>query len=222
MDDARTPPVGRRFWALVGLVAQVVFVLSWLVAGFWQRPRYSSLAHSISDMYAVGAPNGMFLVVVLTLTGLGTVAFAVLALLPALRSAGWPAVVGAVALVLSIFGVGDVFTPFEREGCQTADAGCTPAAQLAGGGIVDAVLSTVGLFLLVAAGFFLAVAARRVDGWAGWAWPIRWVTITVLVLILATGFLGVLGIGGLLERLLAFVGAAGIAALAVGVLRRTR
>jgi cytochrome c oxidase subunit IV len=113
-------------------------------------------------------------------------------------------------------------SPFEREGCQTADPGCTPAAQLAGGGIVDAVLSTVGLFLLVAAGFFLAAAARKVDGWTGWAWPIRWATIVILVLILATGFLGVFDIGGLLERLLALAGAAGIAALAVGVLRQTR
>ncbi len=54
--DARPSGVGRsnrarvRLWALVALVAQVAFVASWLIAASWQGPRYSVLAHSISDM----------------------------------------------------------------------------------------------------------------------------------------------------------------------------
>ena len=53
--------------ALLTLVAQIAFVMSWLIAGLWQGAGYSALAHSISDMYAVTAPGGMFLVVVITL-----------------------------------------------------------------------------------------------------------------------------------------------------------
>ena len=53
----------------MGLVAQIAFVASWLIAASWQGPHYSSLEHSISDMYAVGAPYGAFLVVVFTLCG---------------------------------------------------------------------------------------------------------------------------------------------------------
>jgi hypothetical protein len=58
--------------------------------------------------------------------------------------------------------------------------------------------------------------------WQRWVWPTRWVTIVIVVLLVATGFLGVLGIEGLLERMLAATGAAGITALAVGVARRSR
>jgi hypothetical protein len=56
--DARSPGLrpsrvaALRRWALVGLVAQVAFVASWLIAAPARRPRYSSLEHYISDMYA--------------------------------------------------------------------------------------------------------------------------------------------------------------------------
>src|SRR5215213_5618094 len=75
--------------ARVALVAQVAFVASLLIAASWQGPRYSVLAGSISDMYAVGAPNGAFLVVVLTLCGAATILFAALSLRPSLRPGGW-------------------------------------------------------------------------------------------------------------------------------------
>ncbi|MCA2176125.1 DUF998 domain-containing protein [Nonomuraea glycinis] len=43
------------------------------MAASWQGPRYSVLAHTISDLYAVTAPGGMFLVVVFTLCGAATI-----------------------------------------------------------------------------------------------------------------------------------------------------
>jgi hypothetical protein len=155
-----------RRWALVGLVAQVAFLASWLIAAFWQGPHYSSLEHSISDMYAVGAPYGAFLVVVFTLCGAATILFAWLSLRPALRPAGWTATVGSVLLALSIYGLGDLLSPLEREGCRLADRGCSAAAQFANsGGKLDALLSTLGVVLFVMAGFFLASAMRRLPGW---------------------------------------------------------
>src|SRR5215213_3513000 len=194
----RSDKAGVRRWALVALVAQVAFVGSWLIAASWQGPRYSVLDHSISDMYAVGAPNGAFLVVVLTLCGAATILFAALSLRPSLRPGGWRATVGSVLLGLSIYGLGDLLTPFEREACRLADPGCTGAAQFANwGGKLDAALTLVGLVLLVAAGFFLASAMKRVPGWRRWARSARWAMVLFLALLVATVLARAVGLGGL-------------------------
>jgi hypothetical protein len=201
--------------AQLTLVAQIAFVLSWLIAGLWQGARYSALSHSISDMYAVTAPGGMFLVVVFTLCGLATVLFAALSVWLTLRRAGWPAAVGSVLLGLSIYGLGDLLTPFERLACRIADGGCSPAAQLANtGGMLDALLSTVGILVFAAAAFFLATALRRTPGWQDWAWPARWVGLAFILILAADVATSSLGFGGLMERLLAVFGAAAIGALA--------
>ena len=201
--------------AQLTLVAQIAFVLSWLIAGLWQGARYSALSHSISDMYAVTAPAGMFLVVVITLCGLATVLFAALSVWPTLRRAGWPATVGSVLLGLSIYGLGDLLTPFERLACRIADSGCSPAAQLANtGGMLDALLSTVGILVFAAAAFFLAQALKRTPGWQDWAWPARLVGLAFILILVADLATSSLGFGGLMERVLAAFGAAAIGALA--------
>jgi hypothetical protein len=201
--------------AQLTLVAQIAFVLSWLIAGLWQGTRYSALSHSISDMYAVTAPRGMFLVVVITLCGLATVLFAAMSVWPTFRRAGWPAAVGSVLLGLSIYGLGDLLTPFERLACRIADSGCSPAAQLANaGGMLDAVLSTTGILVFAAAAFFLAPAIRRTPGWQDWAWPARWAGLAFILILVADVATSSRGFGGLLERLLAAFGAAAISALA--------
>jgi hypothetical protein len=207
-----------RTWAWVGIVAQIVFVVSWLLAGLWQGPRYNALAHTISDMYAVTAPHVWFLLIFITLGGLGTVLFALLGVRRVLQPAGWPATLGSALLALSILGLGDLLTPLEQEGCRVADPGCTQAEQLGNlGGQLDAILSTVGLVLLIAAGFFLAAAMRRLPTWSRLAWPTRIVTTYLIMLILATG-LGGQHLGGLFERLLAFTAATAVAFLGVAVL----
>src|ERR671921_457499 len=137
-----------RSWAWAGFAAQVAFIASWLVAAVWQGDRYSVLAHTISDVYAITAPHGLFLVVVLTLCGLATVLFAVLSVRPALRAAGRVATAGAVLLALSIYGVGDLLSPLEREACRLADPGCTATDQSSNaGGRLDSAISTVGILL---------------------------------------------------------------------------
>src|SRR5690348_4461494 len=109
-----------RRTAQVAAVAQVVFVASFLIAATWQGPRYDPMTQSISDMYAVTAPNAAFLVVAFTLCGLATVLFAALSVWPTLRNAGWPAAVGAALLGLSIAGLGDLLSPFEQLACRMA------------------------------------------------------------------------------------------------------
>jgi hypothetical protein len=221
VPTAETRRLGR--WAVAVVMANCLFVVGWLVAAVWQGPRYRVLADTISDMYANGAPGAVFLIVVITLSGVAVLLFTWLSLWPSLRSGGWSATVGATLLALSIFGLGDLLTPFEREACQQADPGCTVADQLGNvGGTLDAILSSVGVVLLIAAGFFLAAAMKRAPGWHHWSRPTRWASVGMIVLVVADVLADSANLGGLVERLVAAAGAAGIAALAFGVLRHSR
>jgi len=205
----------------VGIAAQVIFVASWLVAATWQGPHYSVLKHSISEMYAVTAPHPMFLLIVITLAGAATIWFALGSVLPALRPGGWAATVGSALLALSAAGLGDLLTPFERVACRLADPGCTTAKMVSNsGGKLDGNLTTIGVALLVLAAFFLAHAMRRMPSWQAWAWPTR--LTAVLIVVFAIGDFADSGLSGLFERLASAAGAAAIAALAVGILRRSR
>ncbi|HEV7649046.1 MAG TPA: DUF998 domain-containing protein [Actinophytocola sp.] len=212
---------GTRRWARLVIVANFVFVGAWLLAATWQGTGYSVAEHTISDMYADGAPGAWFLVLTFTLCGAAVLLFAFRSLWPALRAAGWPARVGVLLLGLSIFGLGDLLSVFEQQGCRLADAGCTPDAQTATfGGAADATLSTFGAFALPVCGLVLAAAMKRLPEWQRWSRPTCYGAIAILALLLLDGILGGAGLGGLGERLFALGGAAGITMLAVGVLRR--
>ncbi len=212
-----------RRWAWAGLIAQVAFVASWGAASNWQGPRYSTVAHSISDMYAETAPHAIFLIVVFTLCGAATIMFSVRSVWRALRPGGWTATVGSALLALSIVGLGDLLTVTERLACRMADPGCTATRQISNfGGRLDDTLSTYGVLALVAAGIFLSFAMRRAATWRGWAWPTRWTMLVLFAVTFADAIGSHYGLGGLFERLIALVGAAWLGALAVAVLRRSR
>ncbi|WP_344277948.1 hypothetical protein [Actinomadura napierensis] len=199
----------------------MIFVASWLAAASWQGPRYRVLAHSISEMYARTAPHPTFLLIVFTLCDAATILFTLRSVWPALCPGGWAATVGSVLLALSVAGLGNLLSPFERVACRMADPGCTTARMISNsGGKLDNALTSIGLLVLVLAGFFLAHAMRRIPGWQPWAWPAR----GTAVLFLTLGAASVMdpGLSGLFERLFAATGAAAIAALAVGILRRSR
>jgi hypothetical protein len=148
-----------------------------------------------------------------TLCGALTVAFVVGALLPVLRRYGTAGVVAGILLALSIFGLGDLLTPFERLACRLADPGCTPAAQVSNlGGTLDATISTIGVMLLIAAGFTLVGTLPR-------AMRLR-LPILLLTVLVALGF-AALAVGvlpGLTERLVALFGAGLLATTAAVVL----
>jgi hypothetical protein len=95
---------------------------------------------------------------------------------PALRPGGRAATVGSALLALSVAGLGDLLTPFERVACRMADPGCTTARALSNsGGKLGDPFTTIGLALLVLAGFFLAHAMRRHPvGRRGPRQPARW------------------------------------------------
>jgi len=207
-------------WAWVGLGAQVLLVVSWIAAGFWQGPRYSVVADSISDLTAETAPAGLPLAVVISLCGLGTILFASLSVWPSLRAAGRTATIGSLLLGLSIYGFSDLIEPFKRVACRIADEGCSPADQLATlGGKLDVIVSIVGIILFIGAVFFLSAAMKRIPDWWDLARQARWVGIAFIMLLFATALISVVGGTGLMNRVLAITGAAGIAGLAWRIAR---
>lgn len=211
--------------ALLAIAAQAVFTFSMLIAAAWQGPHYSLISDSMSDMYAVTAPGALFLVVVLTLCGAATMWFAWRGLRPALAPAGRRlATVTSALLALSIFGIGDLLTPAERLDCRLADPGCTPAMQLSNlGGKMDDAFSTAGVIMLIACGFVLARALKRIPAWQSWARPVRWFSVMMIALLILDGVTqGPAGLSGVFERFIALAGAAGITLLAAGAARRSR
>jgi hypothetical protein len=212
-----------RQWAVVGVAAQALFVVSGLVAAAWQGPRYSVLADSVSDMYARTAPGGLFLAVTFTLCGAATICFAVASVRPALRPGGRLATVGSTLLALSVVGLGDLLSPAERLACRMADPGCTSARQISNlGGRLDDILTSGGVIVLVLAGFFLAAAMKRAPGWRASASPARWTTVAIVGLFIAVPLSQTVGLGGLSERVLEDTVAAALAALGIGIIRRCR
>ena len=147
-------------WGIVGLLAQVVFAAGWVIAETWQGPRYSPVTDTISDMQAATAPHVWFPVVFFAVGGLGTFGFAIFGLRPALAgvssSAAWKIGLSGLALGNS----------FPLIPCQLSAYACTATSQLLSvGGLTDALLSGVALWVLAITPFPMA---RRVSSLPGW------------------------------------------------------
>jgi len=206
-----------KLWSssVVGLIAQLVFIASTLVAASWQGTRYSPIKDSISDLYAVAAPHAVYIIVIFTLCGAATILFALFALWPLLRPASRFAFIGPLALSLSIYGLGDLLTPFERLGCSMAAAHCTATIQTANaGGQLDNNLSTIGILLFIASLFFLAKSMSKIKGRHRDAQVMVIGAVYMIICVIAIGAFHASSFTGLIERLLAFGGAALIAAIA--------
>lgn len=147
-------------WGIVGLLAQVVFAAGWVIAETWQGPRYSPVTDTISDMQAATAPHVWFPVVFFAVGGLGTFGFAIFGLRPALAGVSSPA---AWKIGLSGLALGNSFPLIP---CQLSAHACTATSQLLSvGGLTDALLSGVALWVLAITPFPMA---RRVSSLPGW------------------------------------------------------
>jgi hypothetical protein len=158
------PAYGRRrqalIWGTVGLLAQVVFAAGWVIAETWQGPRHSPVTDTISDLQAATAPHVWFPILCFALGGLGTFGFAIFGLRPALSGVSSPA---AWKIGLSGLALGNSFPLIP---CQLSAHACSATSQLlSAGGLTDALLSGVALWVLATTPFSLA---RRVTSLAGW------------------------------------------------------
>jgi Protein of unknown function (DUF998) len=211
-----SPAKQVKRWAVMGLAAQVIFTLGWLLADRWQGANYSPIRYTISDETAHGAPHAWFLITAQLLAGAGTIGFALFGLRPALAPAGstaryapWMLAVGSVAYLVI----------WPRLPCRLADAGCSVHQHLlSAGGLTDAIGSGLLIAVLAMTPFPLWRRLRDLPEWQR-ARPIM-IAARLLgpVLVIATAAQGLYAPGaqeGILERVLALLTAIWIGTLAV-------
>jgi hypothetical protein len=149
-------------WGVVGLVAQVAFAAGWLIAETWQGPRYSLLTDTISDMQAAGAPHVWFPIVCFAVGGIGTCGFAFFGL-----RAAWGRVAPFAPWKIGLSGLA-LGNSFPLIPCQLSAPGCTATHQfLSAGGLTDAILAGVALWVLAITPWPLARQLVSLPPWIG-------------------------------------------------------
>ena len=207
-------------WGAVGAIAQVAFLAGWLIADTWQRPGYSSIKNSISDLQAATAPHAWFPIACFAVGGLGTFGFAVFGLRPALARAGKVAAYTPWMLAVAGLAIGNSFPLIP---CQRIAAGCTAHAQLhSPGGMTDAVVATIAFLVLAATPFPLWRRLKALPEWRRLK-PVMMAARVIgpICFILLVVFSNS-GPAGLVERILAATLSLWISALAITLIHNTR
>ncbi len=208
---------------MVGIAAQVLFTTGWVVSEVWQGPRYSPIADSISDMQAQTAPHVWFPIGCFALAGIGSFAFTVFGLRPAIAGAGRAGTLGLWVLALSTLAIGNSFPLIP---CRVSDPGCTAAFQLnSPGGLTDAVVAGLAFLVLVIAPFPLWRGLAALPAWRELK-PVlmaaRVLGPSCYVLLAISSSLQSMPAFGLIERALASVCVLWVLALAVHLVRLSR
>jgi hypothetical membrane protein len=207
-------------WGAVGVIAQVAFVAGWLIADTWQRPGYSSIKNSISDLQAATAPHAWFPIACFAVGGLGTFGFAVFGLRPALARAGKIAAYAPWMLAVAGLAIGNSFPLIP---CQRIAAGCSAHVQLhSPGGMTDAVVATIAFAVLVITPFPLWRRLKALPEWRRLK-PVMMAARVIgpICFILLVVFSDS-GPAGLAERILAATLSLWVSALAITLIYNTR
>jgi hypothetical membrane protein len=204
----------------LGIVAEVLFTVTWLVAELWQGSGYRWVHDDLSEMGAVTAPHAWCFLVPQAVAGLLTIGFALFGLLPALRSAGRAGVAAGVFSAGSA--VQDLSDAAFRLDCRAAD-GCTSAETTASWhGQLHAAFGLVCILLLIGAMFMAARAFKRLPAWSRWVVPTRLLGCLVVAGLLGMTLPATAPVHGLLQRGVALVAAVWGAGVAYHVLTLTR
>jgi hypothetical protein len=209
-------------WGVVGLTAQALFMAGWLIAETWQGARYSPVKSSISDLQAASAPHAWFPIACFALGGLGTFAFVVFGLRPALAGA----TVAAYApwmLALSALALGN---SFPQVPCRLADPGCTAKYQLhSAGGLTDATVASIAFVVLAITPFPLWRRLAALPQWRRLR-PVmmaaRVLGPVLFVLLAASSTMASMPANGLIERLLVSTLVLWTSALAINLIVTSR
>ncbi len=210
-------------WGVVGLTAQALFMAGWLVAETWQGPRYSPARYSISDLQAASAPHAWFPIFCFALAGLGTFAFVVFGLRPALAGAGTIAAYAPWVLAVSALALGN---SFPQVPCRLADPGCTANYQLhSAGGLTDAIVASIAFAVLAITPFPLWRRLAAVPQWRRLK-PVmmaaRVLGPVCFVLLAASSSMASMPANGLIERLLVSTTVLWTSALALNLIVASR
>ena len=207
-------------WGAVGAIAQVAFVAGWLIADTWQRPGYSSIKNSISDLQAATAPHAWFPIACFAVGGLGTFGFAVFGLRPALARAGKVAAYAPWMLAVSGLAIGNSFPLIP---CQRIAAGCTAHVQLhSPGGMTDAIVATIAFLVLVVTPFPLWRRLKALPEWRRLKSVMMAARVIGPICFILLVVFSNSGPAGLAERILAATLSLWIGALAITLIYNTR
>ena len=213
---------GRRLTRALawGAVAgQVLVTAAWLIAETVQTGGYSVARDDISDLGALTAEHPWVLLIGQGVSGVLTMAFAFLALRPALAAPGHHGPVSAWLVALSAAGLDDLSDAFFRLDCRAADPGCTEAvATSSWHGAIHGIVASVTFAVLVIAPFALARRMRLVPAWRSLAWPTLGFGVLLSVAVAVFVALSITAGGGYAQRAVALLGSFGVIALALRVL----
>jgi Protein of unknown function (DUF998) len=202
------------------IVAQVLFVVGWVVIGALEGRGYSPGRHDISDLSALTARYPWVILAVEGVAGVLTIAFAIGALRPAMFVPGFRAPIGPWLVALSLPGLDNLSDLFFRLDCRAADAGCTASRAAASWhGTTHVVMATVAGVATLIAPFALAHRMRLLDAWRDLARPAQVFGAISIVGVLAYTALENKAGAGWAQRALAIWVPAGIVVLAARVRR---
>ncbi|MDP9240317.1 MAG: DUF998 domain-containing protein [Actinomycetota bacterium] len=208
----------RRRLAWGAVLAHVLFVGGWLLAGAIEGHGYSVGRHDISDLAALTAHHAWLPQASAGLGGALTMAFAGWALRPSLMAEGLRQPVGPWLAALSLPGLDNLGDAFFRLDCRAADAGCTASkAAAAWHGKAHIVIFAVAALATVIAPFALAHRMQRLDGWRDLARGSRIFGVGVVVLLAVSAAASGTGAQGSSQRVAATVIPLGVIALALRV-----
>ncbi|MEY2424660.1 MAG: hypothetical protein QOI61_232 [Actinomycetota bacterium] len=211
------PRVQLAYAAIVGVV---LFTGGSLLFGAIEGHGYSAAKHYISDLGAPTAHNVLLMLTAEALCGVAVGAFALGALRPSLAPAGRRASIAAWLIVLSVIVFDNITDLFFRLDCRLADAGCSASDQMESWhGKVHIYKFVIALVASVAAPFVLASCMKAVDGWRDLVRPTRIFGGVFVAGAVALAALDGTDVQGTAQRLLAAFVCAGVAALAVRVIR---
>ncbi|HST85685.1 MAG TPA: DUF998 domain-containing protein [Kineosporiaceae bacterium] len=212
-----------RALAWAAIAGQALVTLAWLIAGMLQGGGYSVAEHDISDLGAMTADRPWLILIAQAVSGVLTMAFAVLALRPALAAPGHHGPVSAWLVALSAAGLDDLSDAFFRLDCRAADLGCTEmVATTSWHGAIHGIVGSITFAILVLAPFALARRMRLVPAWRSLAWPAFGYGVLLLVAVALFVALSISTGGGYAQRAVALLGSTGVVVLALRVLALDR
>jgi uncharacterized protein DUF998 len=197
------------------IAGQLVFVGGWLVLDRIERHGFSPAHDDISDLGALTATHPTAARITLLVSGLLTVAFALLALRPSLRSADLGEPAGPWLIALSLVCLDNVSDFFFRLDCRAADTGCSMSqATSSWHGKIHVAAFAIAFIPTLIAPFVLSRRMRVVDGWRDLARPTRWFGFAFVAAAIITGAAQGSAVQGTTQRFMAAMASAGIVALA--------
>jgi Protein of unknown function (DUF998) len=212
----------RKALTIATIAAQGVFIAGTAVGGVIEGHGYDPGRHNISDLAALTAHHATLARLSLGIAGAFTIAFALLVLRPALRTADGRESIGAWLVALSLAGWDNLSDAFFRLDCRDADVGCVSTTSFdSWHGKVHIASYVIAGVATVIAPFLLSGRMRMIDGWRDLAGPTRIAGFVFIAALAVTALIGGTAIQGWAQGFALFLVSLCVVPLAVRVLKLT-